>query len=243
MAMTAWGTNIIVGCSSAPLSFVYDWNGSSWTALGSGMGGTGAIIYALTGAGSNLYAGGSFINADGATAFRIAQWSGNGWSAVGAGMNDTVYTLTASGANVYAGGNFTDIGGTSITHIALWSGSEWSAMGSGASNIVYALTTSGQNMYLGGDFVTAGGNVSPYVTEVRINSVADSLTSSFGTTTVGFSGVVGYQYDVLRTTNLLPPVTWTPVNTNPISPAVDGSFSFMDTSPPSGTAYYRAVQR
>jgi len=54
--------------------------------------------------------------------------------------------------------------------------------------------------------------------------------------------VTGYEYDVQRTTSLDPPILWTTVNTKPLSPADDGSFTFNDTNAPAGTAYYHAVQ-
>src|SRR5688572_22661629 len=39
-----------------------------------------------------------------------------------------------------------------------------------------------------------------------------------------------------------PPMTWTTLTASPLSPADDGSFSFIDTNAPPGTAYYRLVQ-
>ena len=61
------------------------WNGSTWSALGTGM---NAEVRALavfddgSGGGPALYAGGFFTTAGGVSANRIAKWNGNSWSAV-----------------------------------------------------------------------------------------------------------------------------------------------------------------
>jgi len=80
------------------------WNGTNWTALGSGM---NATVDALAVSGSNVYAGGYFTRAGGNFATNIAKWSGSSWSALGTGMNNYVRTLGLSGSQLYAGGAFT----------------------------------------------------------------------------------------------------------------------------------------
>lgn len=69
--------NAIRGISA---SFIAKWNGSAWSALGSGMNNT---VFALAVSGSDLYAGGSFTTAGGVPANRIAKWNGSAWSAMG----------------------------------------------------------------------------------------------------------------------------------------------------------------
>src|SRR5437016_9536958 len=59
---------------------VAKWNGSSWTALGSGLNNT---VVALAVSGSDLYAGGEFTTAVGSAANRIAKWNGSSWTALG----------------------------------------------------------------------------------------------------------------------------------------------------------------
>src|SRR6266567_4284728 len=63
------------------------WNGSWWTALGSGMGGINPNVFAMAVSGSDLYAGGNFTTAGGIAATNIAKWNGVTWSALGSGMN------------------------------------------------------------------------------------------------------------------------------------------------------------
>jgi hypothetical protein len=151
------------------------WDGSSWSPLGSGMGGTDyPDVYALALDGSeNLYAGGWFTTAGGVSANYIAMWDGSSWSALGSGMVGTdypgVYALALDGSGkLYAGGYFFTAGGVIANGIAVWDGSSWSALGSGMGGTdypdVYALALDGSgNLYAGGLFTTAGGKPSSYI--------------------------------------------------------------------------------
>ena len=113
------------------------WNGSSWSALGSGIEGPDVPaydwlgVYGLVVSGSNLYAGGLFTIAGGVAATNIAKWDGSSWSPVGSGIDGPVGRLALSGNDVYAGGRFTNAGGVPANNIAKWNGSSWSALGSG----------------------------------------------------------------------------------------------------------------
>ncbi len=137
------------------------WDGTSWSALGSGM---NLQVAVLAVSGTKLYAGGYFTKAGGSPANYIAQWDGSSWSALGSGMggklDSYVVALAVSGSDVYAGGGFTTAGGIAATNIAHWNGSSWTALGSGingANAVVSALAVSGSSVYAGGIFTTAGG--------------------------------------------------------------------------------------
>ncbi len=135
------------------------WNGSSWSALGSGVDST---VYALTVNGSNLYAAGWFITAGGTTVNNVAMWNGSSWSALGYGLDSGVFGLAVDGSgNLYAGGAFTlkcsnaaCSSGTAANHVAKWNGSSWSGIGSASMNgDVYMLKIDGSgNLFAGGDF-------------------------------------------------------------------------------------------
>src|SRR5947209_1828210 len=69
-------------------NYIAKWNGSSWSALGSGMGGQSCpYVGALAVSGTDLYAGGNFETAGGTAANSIAKWNGSSWSALGSGVD------------------------------------------------------------------------------------------------------------------------------------------------------------
>jgi hypothetical protein len=157
--------NLYVGGSfnvagTLPANFIAKWDGTAWSALGSGMDGA---VYALAVSGTNLYAGGSFTNAGGVSARYIARWDGSKWSALGSGLASPVSALALNGTNLYVGGSFTNAGGVSARYIARWDGSKWSALGSGLASPVSALAVIGTNLYAGGSFTNAGGVSARYV--------------------------------------------------------------------------------
>jgi hypothetical protein len=81
-ALYAAGRFVVAG--SLPSRGIARWDGSSWSALGSGM---DYSVHALgvfdAGSGPVLYAGGQFTTAGGGAASQIAQWDGSTWAAVG----------------------------------------------------------------------------------------------------------------------------------------------------------------
>src|SRR5262245_41941522 len=147
-------------------SVVAKWDGTRWSALGSGMyDGVSALTVYDDGSGPALYAGGGFTTAGGVMANRIAKWDGSSWSALGTGMNSSVAVLTVyddgSGPALYAGAVFPTAGLLDAHPIAKWDGTSWSALGTGMNNDVDALTVydagSGPALYAGGGFTNAGG--------------------------------------------------------------------------------------
>jgi len=142
------------------------WDGSAWSALGTGASGLGA--YALVvGPDGSLYAGGGFTSMGGvANTSRIAKWNGSAWSALGTGANDTVLALAfGPDGSLYAGGSFTSMGGVANTaYIAKWNGTAWSALGTGMNSYVTSLAFGFDGtLYAGGNFTTAGGVSTDYI--------------------------------------------------------------------------------
>jgi hypothetical protein len=130
-----------------------------------------ALVAFADGAGTALFAGGTFTFAGGVPASRVARWdvAGGVWSALGTGANNTVEDLIVfndgGGPDLYAAGWFTDAGGAPANGIARWDGGSWTTLGLGMSSpfgpVVYALAVfddgAGPALYAGGPFTTAGG--------------------------------------------------------------------------------------
>jgi len=150
-----------------PANYIAKWDGSSWSALGSGVSypfdfKASATVYALAVSSGDLYAGGRFTKAGGNPATNIAKWNGSSWSALGLGMSGRAYPVVTAlamlGSDLYAGGFFNTAGGSPATNIAKWDGTNWSALGLGINGFVHTLAVSGSNLYAGGQFTTAGGS-------------------------------------------------------------------------------------
>jgi hypothetical protein len=174
---------------------IAEWNGSTWSALGSGM--SDYVDALAVSSNSDVYAGGNFTTAGGVTVHKIAKWNGSTWSALGSGMNNPVDALAmnSSTGEVYAGGFFTTAGGVSANDIAKWNGSAWSPLGSGMSDYVDALAvTSNGDVYSGGNFTTAGGVSAHYI--AGWNGAGWSTLGSGMNGTVDAIGVDSANHDV-----------------------------------------------
>jgi hypothetical protein len=243
-AFAASGTDLYVGgnfltAGGIPANRVARWNGTNWSALGSGLVGAPTQLVLV---GTNLYA--SAVE----EAYDLVKWDGRSWSNVSPPLESrylwtthqfiepTVYALAAVGLDLYVGGWFKTPAGDSF--IARWDGNYWSGLGR-ADGTVTALAATDTELFASG-FVTGEYGIWPNFARARIGSVAKGVIASGSAAAIRFSGVTGYSYDVQRTTNLTPPITWTTVNTVPLYPAADGSFTFSDTNATSGAAYYRA---
>jgi hypothetical protein len=178
---TVYASGNFTTAGGVPAVNLAKWNGTSWSALGSGSTFTynsyGSIspgsISVMAMSGPTLYVGGYFDTVDGLPAGSLAKWDGTSWSALGGGFINNSYgsndpgsinALAVSGSTVYASGNFTMVGNVAANNIAKWDGTSWSALGgsltySGYPGYIYALAVSGPTLYVGGYFDQAGGVV------------------------------------------------------------------------------------
>jgi hypothetical protein len=157
-ALTVYNGLLIAGggfihAGGVSVNRIAQWNGTSWSALGSGM---QSGVEALAVYGGALIAGGGFIQAGGVSANRIAQWNGTSWSPLGSGMQSGVEVLAVCGSALIAGGGFIQAGGVSANRIAQWNGTSWSALGAGMDSGVEALAVYGDALVAGGGFIHAG---------------------------------------------------------------------------------------
>jgi hypothetical protein len=128
------GTSVYVGTDVKDVAGIVQadnvvrWDGSAWSALGSGAGGSDGwfpsptTIYALTSSGSKVYATGNFQDAGGdPTADNVAVFNGSAWGPVGSsgtgggpwiGDGHALAIFPASEPRrLYAAGGFTSAGG------------------------------------------------------------------------------------------------------------------------------------
>jgi trimeric autotransporter adhesin len=163
------------------------WNGSSWSALGSGMNGDVFALAALPN--GDLVAGGVFTTAGGGPANFIARWNGFTWSPLGTGTNAVVQALAVlPNGDLIAGGTFTMAGGAAANGIARWNGSTWSALGTGVTGgtpqsnpAVRALTVlPNGDLVAGGHFTSAGSAI--------VNHIARWDGSTWSPLGTGMSG-------------------------------------------------------
>ena len=123
VALAVSGTDVYVGgsftnASGVGVKSVAKWNGSTWSALETGVAGQ---CYALALSGGQLYAGGSFARVGFTDANHVAKWDGSVWSPLEVGaLNRVVNAVAVSGADLYVGGSFTMAGNSNANYVAKW---------------------------------------------------------------------------------------------------------------------------
>ena len=162
-ALTVYDNKLIVGgdfevAGGVCANNIASWNGSYWSALGSGM---NDAVWALAVYDSMLIAGGAFTAAGGVSADYVAAWDDSSWSPLGAGMGGEgfpeVFALAVYDSKLIAGGGFTTAGGVGANYIAAWDGSFWSQLGLGTNGWIRCLAVYDGTLIAGGGFTTAGG--------------------------------------------------------------------------------------
>jgi len=167
--MASYGGRLIVGgdfteIGGVPANGIAAWDGSSWSALGSGLEGTTSSSgpAALTVYNGDLIAGGEFFLAGGSPAANIARWDGTSWHPIGGGVDNKVYGLATHKDHLYAAGWFVTAGTDSASKIARWDGTDWYPLGSGVGSGLWArpLEEFMGHLYVGGNIFVLGGKPS-----------------------------------------------------------------------------------
>src|SRR5207253_2342845 len=159
------GSDLYVGgtftsAGGLPANNVAKWNGTTWSALGSGVFGfANEEVLAMLADGTNLYVGGALTNAGGVPANNIAKWDGAHWSALGSGLGapnsaQGVAALVQSNGLLYAGGAFDLTGAAAGASVAAWDGANWSQVGANLQpgGAVFGLFLVGASLYATGGF-------------------------------------------------------------------------------------------
>lgn len=143
------------------------WNGTNWSALGSG---TSGFVQAIESIDNYLYVGGNFAIAGDKTVNRITRYDKNSsiWQAMGTGVSGNINAITHSGPYIYVGGTFdtaSDNGSIDkvMNNIARWSEqSGWEALGTDTNVGVNTRVNTLQfiknetQLLVGGNFDVAG---------------------------------------------------------------------------------------
>lgn len=167
-AIAVSGGNVYAGgiftnAGGVAVNNIARWNGTSWSALGSGIPGT---VNAIAVRGSDVFVGGNFtMSTPSGTAFNIARWDGFNWSSLpgifaGTIGNFFVNAIAVQGNNLVVGGSFFAANlnpGSASTNIAIYDGTDWQPMGGGVNSNVNAIVVVGTNVYAGGRFSSASG--------------------------------------------------------------------------------------
>ena len=180
----------------ANTAFIAAWNGSAWSALGTGA--DDAVRKIIFDAAGNLYACGDFTSMGGvANTARIAKWNGAVWSALSTGANGAIWDIAINPLDgyLYATGQFSTIGGVAAAGIAKWDGAAWVALGAGLTGGIsptgrsLAFNKNG-DVFVGGTFTTADG--------VTCANVAEWTVTITGSTFVALgSGITGDVYSLI----------------------------------------------
>jgi len=179
----------------------FDTISQTWASLGSnGTNGVIGQVFGIALSGSDLYVGGSFSQASGAAANRVARfditsqtWSGLGSGAAN-GVAGSVFALAISGSNLYVGGTISQAGGATANRVARFDtvNQAWRNLGSGVATAlngqVFALAVSGSSLYLGGSFSHAAGLVANNI--ARFDTASRTWASLGSGATKGVEGIV-----------------------------------------------------
>lgn len=146
-----------------PVANIAKWNGSAWSAVGSGIPAgsitpVNAMLAFDDGSGAQLYVGGGFASAGGApNTSGLARWDGSAWSGfspfTGNGVNCMAIYDDDSGPALFIGGTFSS--GSGVQGIAKWDGSSFTTM-NGPFATIQALgvfddgSGHGRELYAGG---------------------------------------------------------------------------------------------
>ena len=112
-ALASLNGNLFVGgyftqAGGQPAGLIASWNGSIWSSLGTGLAGDGnsfPFVAALSVSGSDLYAGGRFVQAGSEPANGLARWNGTSWQGLATDtFRQTVLALISDGVSLYVGG-------------------------------------------------------------------------------------------------------------------------------------------
>lgn len=202
-----------------------------------------------SGAGNQLYAGGTFTIASGSPATRIAKWdaAAQRWKPLGSGVGadqfDAVHAMvvyddrrggvSGAGPSLYVAGSFNTAGGIETNYVARWDGASWHSLGTGLDGLAFALATfndglgpgpggapvGGPSLYISGAFRNAGG--------ISANAVVRWNGTQFSAVQEGIRGFTAIVYAM---------TVYTPPNVGIPRLFFGGTFNFAGQTPVTNVA-------
>ncbi len=192
-AMIDFGGSLVVSgrfeaVDGIPVEGLALFDGSTWSAIGSGPAGPGDRVTALASYQGDLVAAGEFSIASGGAADGIARWTGSAWVPFGDGLADAAVSLVEFDGQLWAG-FWTPSTTPAGSEVRRWDGSAWSAAGNGVASLcgfyapvaskgVLDLAVHDGQLFLGGTFTT--GFTSDGYMAGRWNGTAWERMNSFG---------------------------------------------------------------
>lgn len=172
-AIAVSGNKVYAGGSFSNIGGVFTsniavWNGTAWTAMGTGVNGTVQVILAK---GDDIYVGGNFTTAGGVAANRVAKWNGTAWSGLNSvNLPSTVVSMAFMGNDLYVGIPTTTV--ANPFYFSKYDGTNWTGLGGDLGDRgVSSVAVIGTDVYVGGGFVNAGA--------ITVNRVAKWNGSSW----------------------------------------------------------------
>ena len=162
LAMVQHGADLIAvgdfyGAGSSAAESIARWNGTSWSAIGSGFEyASGNSPRAVVSYGGEIVVGGYLFSSGGAPVNNLVRWNGSAFQDFAGGADGGVAAIAISGADLLVGGAFTHVGGVEAHGAARWNGSTWTALGDNAEYVTGFREHAGR-LFAVGEFIDAEG--------------------------------------------------------------------------------------
>ncbi|MEZ5306704.1 MAG: hypothetical protein R2684_06100 [Pyrinomonadaceae bacterium] len=158
-AIAAVGNKVYVGGSFGTIggiaaNNVAMWNGTNWTALGTGVNST---VSAIIVKGEDVYVGGAFTTAGGVAANRVAKWNGSSWSGLNSSIiPNNVTSMARMGDDIFVGSDTTTL--DNPNYLVKYDGTGWTTFGTGITfGGITSIAVAGNDLYVSGGFTAIGG--------------------------------------------------------------------------------------
>lgn len=155
-AIERFGNDLVFGgtfteVNSVSANRIAKWDGSTWSALGSGLDGFVSCMEVYN---NELYVAGDFTMAGGVSVSHIAKWDGSSWSDVDGGMTGSsgfIHDMVVHDGKLYVCGQFGEIGGSTSDNFAYWDGTSWTGINYPHPESMFrSIAVYNNEIYLGG---------------------------------------------------------------------------------------------